>query len=116
MPYSFSKPFEELTGRPCQNRPIFQPRTLTPLRKAIAESRVGLFASCGAQLPEDPKLGDTEDISFRLIPRKTPVSKLMLSDQTKVRKWAVEDPDVAFPLDRGRNWKQTGRLAAWPTH
>jgi hypothetical protein len=49
-PYSFSRLFEELTGRPFKNRPIFQPPTLTPLRKAIAESTVGIFKSCGAQL------------------------------------------------------------------
>jgi len=40
-PYSFSRLFEELTGRPFKNRPIFQPPMLTPLREAIAESTVG---------------------------------------------------------------------------
>ncbi len=110
MPYSFSRLFEELTGRPFQNRPIFQPPTLTPLRKAISESTVGIFTSCGAQLPEDPKLGETEDISFRLIHRDTPVSKLVISHQTKVRKWAVEDPNVAFPLDRMKELEADGTI------
>jgi hypothetical protein len=49
-PCSFSRLFEELTGRPFKNRPIFQPPTLTPLREAIAESTVRIFTSCGAQL------------------------------------------------------------------
>jgi D-proline reductase (dithiol) PrdB len=114
MPYSFSRLFEELTGRPFENRPIFQPPMLTPLRKAIAESAVGIFTSCGAQLPEDPKLGETEDISFRLIHRDTPVSKLVISHQTKVRKSAVEDPNVAFALDRMKELeadRTIGRLA-----
>src|ERR1700738_4672767 len=56
MPYSFSRLFEELTGRPFKNRPTFQPPALTPLRKTIAESTVGIFTSCGAQLLEDPNV------------------------------------------------------------
>jgi D-proline reductase (dithiol) PrdB len=110
MPYSFSRLFEELTGRQFENRPSFDPPKLTPLRKAIADSTVGLFTSCGAQLPEDPKLGETEDISFRLIPRESPVSKLVISHQTKVRKWAVEDPNVAFPLDRMKELEADGTI------
>ncbi len=110
MPYSFSRLFEELTGQPFKNRPIFEPPKLTPLRKLIAESTVGIFTSCGAQLPEDPKLGETEDISFRLISRDTPISKLVISHQTKVRKWAVEDPNVAFPLDRMKELEADGTI------
>jgi D-proline reductase (dithiol) PrdB len=110
MPYSFSRLFEELTGRPFENRPSFHPPKLTPLRKAIADSTVGIFTSCGAQLPEDPKLGETEDISFRLIDRDTPVSDLVISHQTKVRKWAVEDPNVAFPLDRMKELEADGTI------
>lgn len=100
MPYSYSRLFAELNGRPFENRPVFRAPPLTPLRKPISESTIGLFSSCGAQLPEDPLLRETEDISFRLVPRDTPASKLVIAHQTKVRKWAVEDPNVAFPLDR----------------
>lgn len=110
MPYSYSRLFAELTGRSFENRPNFDPPKLTPLRKPVAESAVGLFASCGAQLPEDPPLGETEDISFRLIPRDTAVSKLVISHQTKVRKWAVEDPNVAFPLDRMKELEAEGMI------
>jgi D-proline reductase (dithiol) PrdB len=108
MAYSFSKIFEEVTGRKFENRPVFGPPKLTPLRKPIAESTIGLFASCGAQLPEDPLLGETEDISFRLIPRDTPMSRLVVAHKTKVRKWAVEDLNVAFPLDRMKELESEG--------
>jgi D-proline reductase (dithiol) PrdB len=110
MPYSYSRLFAELTGRNFENRPVFDPPKLTPLRKPIAESTVGLFASCGAQMPDDPPLGETEDISFRLVHRDTPVSKLIIAHQTKVRKWAVEDPNVAFPLDRMKEWEAEGTI------
>jgi D-proline reductase (dithiol) PrdB len=102
MPFSYSQLFEQVTGRKFENRPVFDPPRLTPLRKPIAESTIGLFASCGAQLLEDPMLGETEDISFRLIHRDTPMSRLVVAHKTKVRKWAVEDLNVAFPLERMR--------------
>jgi D-proline reductase (dithiol) PrdB len=110
MPYSFSRLFEELAGRPFKNTPIFEPPKLTPLRKPIAQTTVGIFTSCGAQLPEDPRLGETEDISFRLIPRDTSASKLVISHQTKVRKWALEDLNVAFPVDRLKELEADGTI------
>ena len=108
MAYSYSRLFEEVTGRKFENRPVFDPPQLTPLRKPVAESTIGLFASCGAQLPEDPPLGETEDISFRLIPRDTPMSRLVVSHKTKVRKWAVQDLNVAFPLERMKELEAEG--------
>jgi len=108
MAYSYSKLFEEVTGRKFENRPVFDPPKLTPLRKPIAESTIGLFASCGAQLAEDPMLGETEDISFRLIPRDAAMSRLVVAHKTKVRKWAVEDLNVAFPLERMRELEAEG--------
>jgi D-proline reductase (dithiol) PrdB len=110
MPYSYSRLFAELTGRNFENRPVFDPPKLTSLRKPVAESTVGLFASCGAQMPEDPLLGETEDITFRLVHRDTPVSKLVIAHQTKVRKWAAEDPNVAFPLDRMKELEAEGTI------
>src|SRR5580700_8590856 len=108
MAYSYSRLFEEITGRKFENRPVFDPPRLTPLRKSIAESTIGLFASCGAQLPEDPLLGETEDISYRLIHRDTPMSRLVIAHKTKVRKWAAEDLNVAFPLERMRELESEG--------
>jgi hypothetical protein len=69
-----------------------------------------MFVSCGAQLPSDPPLGETEDISFRVIHRDTPLSKLILSHKTKVRKWAVEDLNVAFPLGRMKELEAEGMI------
>jgi len=110
MPYSYARLFAELNGRAFENRPVFDPPRLAPLRKPIAQSTIGLFGSCGAQLRQDPPLGETEDISFRLVPRDTPVSSLVVSHQTRVRKWAVEDPNVAFPLDRLKELEADGTI------
>jgi len=110
MAYSYSKLFQEVTGRTFENRPVFDPPRLTALRKPIAQSTIGMFVSCGAQLPSDPPLGETEDISFRLVHRDTPVSKLAVSHKTKVRKWAVEDLNVAFPLERMKELEAEGTI------
>jgi D-proline reductase (dithiol) PrdB len=98
MPYNFSRLLAEF-GKTIA-KPVFDPPVLTPLRKPIAESTVGVFVSCGAQLPDDPPLLETEDITFRLLPRDAPLRHLIVSHQTLVRKWALEDLNVAYPIER----------------
>ena len=106
MPYSFSKLLAE-TGKSIA-KPIFDPPALTPLRKPLAESTIGLFVSCGAQLPGDPPLLETEDITFRLLHRDTPLEQLVVSHKTLVRKWALEDLNVAYPIDRLKELEREG--------
>lgn len=106
MPYSFARFLAE-SGRSIPI-PTFDPPTLTPLRKPIAESTIGLFVSCGAQLADDPPLRETEDISFRLVPRDAPYEALAISHRTLVRKWAVDDLNVAYPIDRLRELEAEG--------
>ena len=106
MPYSFSRFLAE-TGRSIP-MPEFDPPTLVPLRKPVAESTIGMFVSCGAQLPEDPPLLETEDITFRLLPRDAPTDRLVVSHQTLVRKWALEDLNVAYPIDRMKELEREG--------
>ena len=108
MPFSMKRLMTELTGQIPPATPVFDPPLLTPLRRAVAESKIGLFVSCGAQLPEDPPLGETEDISFRLLHRDTPLSSLVISHKTAVRKWAQHDLNVAYPLDRMKELEAEG--------
>jgi D-proline reductase (dithiol) PrdB len=112
MPFSMKKLLADLTGQTPGPVPVFDPPGLTPLRKSIAQSKIGMFVSCGAQLPEDPPLGETEDISFRLLHRDTPPSKLVISHKTVVRKWALEDLNVAYPLDRMKELETEGTIGA----
>lgn len=112
MPYSFVRLLNEL-GRDIP-RPQFDPPSLTPLRKPIAESTVGLFLSCGVQLVTDPPLGETEDIGFRLVHRDAPRADLVMSHKTIVRKWADDDLNVGYPIEPMRDLeadRTIGRLA-----
>ncbi len=106
MPYSFSRLLAEF-GKSIAT-PVFDPPALTPLRKPVAESTIGLFVSCGAQLPADPPLLETEDITFRLLHRDTPLSELVVSHKTLVRKWAIEDLNVAYPIERLKELEAEG--------
>jgi hypothetical protein len=108
MPYSFVRLIREL-GRDIA-RPQFDPPSLTPLRRPIAESTIGLFLSCGVQDPEDPPLGETEDISFRLVHRDIALSDLVMSHKTIVRKWADEDLNVGYPLDAMKELEADGTI------
>ena len=116
MPFSMKKLLADLTGQTPGPVPVFDPPNLTPLRKPIAQSKIGMFVSCGAQLLEDPPLGETEDISFRLLHRDTPLSKLVISHKTAVRKWAQEDLNVAYPLDRMKELETEGTIGGSRSH
>jgi D-proline reductase (dithiol) PrdB len=110
MPYSFANFVARGTGVDLPPKPNFDPPKLTPLRKPIADSTIGLFTTSGMQSPSDPRLLETEDTSFRLVHRDTPLSKLLIAHKTVVRKWAVEDRNVAFPLDRMKELEADGTI------
>jgi D-proline reductase (dithiol) PrdB len=101
MPFSYVQFMTELMApRPYPRQPNFAPPRLTPLRKPIARSTIGIFTSAGIQLRSDPPLAETNDVSYRLIDRAVPYSELTVAHQTPVRVWALEDLNVAFPRER----------------
>ena len=101
MPFSYIQFMTDLMApKPYPKQPIFEPPKLTPLRKSINESTIGIFTSAGIQLRADPILAETNDLSYRLIDCETPYSELTVAHQTPVRVWALEDLNVAFPRDR----------------
>ena len=101
MPFSYVQFMTELMApKPYPRQPEFEPPKLTPLRKPIRESTIGIFTSAGIQLRGDKPLAETNDLSYRLIDRGVPYSELSVAHQTPVRVWALEDLNVAFPRDR----------------
>jgi D-proline reductase (dithiol) PrdB len=89
-----------MAPKPYPPQPIFDPPALSPLRKLIEESTIGVLTSCGAQLIDDLPMAETNDLSYRLVHRSVPLSKLKISHMTPSRKWALEDLNVAYPRDR----------------
>jgi D-proline reductase (dithiol) PrdB len=101
MPFAYVEFMKRLmTPQPYPTPPNFPPPKLTPLRKPISESTIGIFTSAGVQLANDKPLGETNDLSYRLISRDWPLSEMVITHKTPVRVWAVQDINVAFPRDR----------------
>jgi D-proline reductase (dithiol) PrdB len=105
MPFSYVQFItDELAQRGQQyhaaQTPNFAPPRLTPLRKPIAESTIGVFTSAGVHLKGEPPFGETNDLSYRLIDRDVPLGELSFAHMTAVRPWAEQDLNVAYPRDR----------------
>lgn len=82
------------------SEPNFDPPGFLPLRRPISESTIGVFTSSGIQLRTDIPLGKTNDLSYRLIDRITPLSDLEVAHETPVRAWSQQDLNVVYPRDR----------------
>ena len=101
MPFMYADYMTKLMApKPYPPQPNFDPPQLTPLRKPIEESTIGVLTSCGAQLKDDKPLAETNDLSYRLLHRDIPLSELKVRHMTPVRKWALDDLNVAYPRDR----------------
>jgi D-proline reductase (dithiol) PrdB len=101
MPFSYVQFMTELMApQPYPRQPNFSPPALAQLSKTISQSTIGIFTSAGVQRHDDLSLAETNDLSYRLIDRGTPYSELTVAHQTPVRRWALDDLNVAFPRDR----------------
>lgn len=101
MPFMYVDFMTKLMApKPYPPQPNFDPPKLTPLRRPIEESTIGVLTSSGVQLKEEKSMAETNDLSYRLLHRDIPLCKLKVSHMTPVRKWALEDLNVAYPRDR----------------
>lgn len=82
----------------------------TPLRKPLAESRVGLIGSGGIYAEGQVAFHYRDDISFRVIPRGVPKSRLRATHFAYDLTDARADPNVVFPLETLRDLAGIGRI------
>jgi D-proline reductase (dithiol) PrdB len=105
MPFSYVQFMTELMAPKLYPRqPVFEPPSLTPLRKPIRQSTIGIFTSAGIQLRSDTPLAETNDLSYRLIDRSVPYSELIVAHQTPVRVCKRESWGQIFTFDLHRFW------------
>ena len=101
MPFKYAEFMTQLMApKPYPAQAVFAAPRITPLRRPVAESTLGILTSCGAQLKDDRPLAETNDLTYRLLHRDTPLDALKVSHMTPSRKWALEDLNVAYPRDR----------------
>jgi len=79
--------------------PVFDAPALTELGRPLAEATVGLLVTCGAYYPDQPRMGNHNDLSYRLLPRERDLSEVLFAHRTPIRAFALADPNVAYPRD-----------------
>lgn len=86
------------------------PPPWTPLRKPLAESRLGLIASGGIYVTGQVAFHFKDDLSYREIATSTPASDLRVSHFAYDLRDARSDPNVVFPTGSLRGLVGEGRL------
>ncbi len=89
----------------------------TPLRKPLLECRAALVTSAGFSLPDQAPFDASVrggDFSFRVIPGDTDPKVLVNSQHSEVfdHRGMLDDPNLAFPLDRLTELVGCGRLGS----
>lgn len=84
----------------------------TPLEKPLAQSCLALISSAGVfredQPPFDPWA--VNDLSFRQIPKDTPLKKLRLHHNYFDHRDALKDLNCVFPIERLQDLERSGHI------
>lgn len=94
-----------------------EPVPWTPLRKPLSECRAALVTTAGFSLPDQKPFDKSirgGDFNFRVIPSDTDVSLLASDHRSEAfdHRGMLEDPNLAFPIDRLRELVAGGRLGS----
>jgi D-proline reductase (dithiol) PrdB len=87
-------------GLPAQEGPTFDPVELTPTVATLRAATIGLLVTSGAYYPDQPRLGETNDLSYRLLPKDRNLDEILFAHMTPIRAFALADANVAYPRDR----------------
>jgi hypothetical protein len=98
--FDFERVRAEILRVPPSPLPQFDPPRLTPFTVPLERAIIGVVTTCGAYYPDQERLGETEDTSFRLLPRERDLSELLIAHRTPLRVFPEADPNVAYPRDR----------------
>ncbi|WP_194899684.1 glycine/sarcosine/betaine reductase selenoprotein B family protein [Catenulispora pinisilvae] len=93
--------------------PDFDPPALTPMGVPLREATVGLLVSCGAYFPDQPRLGQHSDLSYRLLPRERGLDEVLFGHMTPIRAFALADPNVAYPRDTMLDLERDGVIGRY---
>jgi D-proline reductase (dithiol) PrdB len=97
----------------------YGPPPWAPFRKPLGDCTVALVTTAGMHLKEDPpfNMADQDgDPSYRVIPRGTPQSRLIITHDYYDHRDADKDVNIVFPLDRLEECareREIGGVAPW---
>jgi D-proline reductase (dithiol) PrdB len=99
-------------GFPPYQWSVFESSPWAPFQKPLQEATVALISSAGVfredQTPFDPWA--VNDLSFREIPKDTPLSRLKLHHNYFDHRDALKDLNCVFPLERLREFEDQGLI------
>ncbi len=98
--YDFERVRAEILRVPPSPLPDFDPPALTPFVVPLEQATIGVLTTSGAYFADQERLGETEDTSYRLLPRERETRDLLIAHRTPIRVFAEADPNVAYPRDR----------------
>jgi len=108
--FDFERVRRDILHVPPSPLPVFPPPELTTLRKPLAKATIGIVTTCGAYFSDQERLGETEDTSFRLLPRERGVDGILIAHRTPIRVFAEADVNVAYPVERLIELEQDGTI------
>jgi D-proline reductase (dithiol) PrdB len=98
--YDFERVRAEILRVPPSPLPEFGPPRLTPFTTPLEQATIGVLTTCGGYFADQERLGETEDTSYRLLPRARDTRDILIAHRTPIRIFAEADPNVAYPRDR----------------
>ena len=93
--------------------PVFGSPETTPLTVPLAAATVGLLVMCGAYYPDQQRLRELGDLSYRLLPRQRDLTEILIAHMTPVRAFALADPNVAYPRDTMLDLERAGIIGRY---
>ena len=108
--YDFERVRAEILRVPPSPLPEFEPPRLTPFTVPLGQATIGIVTTCGAYFPDQERLGETEDTSYRLLPRERDSRDLLIAHRTPVRVFVEADANVAYPRDRLLELEREGTI------
>jgi hypothetical protein len=83
------------------------------LGKPLADATVGLIVTSGAYYPEQMRLGERNDLSYRLLSRHRELGEILFAHKTPIRQFGLADPNVAYPRDSMVDLEAAGVFARY---
>jgi D-proline reductase (dithiol) PrdB len=93
-----------------------EPPPWQPLRRPLAECRLGLIASGGIYITGQVAFHYKDDTSFRVIPTDVKTTDLRATHFAYDLTDARQDPNVVFPIDTLRGLVSAGVVGALAAH
>jgi D-proline reductase (dithiol) PrdB len=93
--------------------PDFDAPRLTPFKVPLCEATVGLLVTCGAYFPDQQRLRQNSDLSYRLLPRERGLDDVLFGHMTPIRAFGLADPNVAYPRDTMLDLEKDGVIGRY---